>query len=230
MRLLMGEANTIRGVWLGGLAIVWSYPLATLVPAAVLGAIGEVPTYLIDDRRVLDLVLSLVTAYLAYYLYLAYAEGIVRKVRRGEQRHGLGGVLDDLTGASRFVPGVTGAAIIVVTITSAATLLLVVPGVWLYTRWSLTTPVIREESVGPLAAMRRSRELVRGNFWFVFMTASVAYYLEGVITHLGAWTTGWLTGSHTWGEWVGGSILAAVVMPVAAFATSLAHSRVDKSA
>lgn len=229
MLLRVGETNTIRGVWLGGLAIIRSYPLATLVPSAVIGAIGEVPTYLIDERRVLDLVVSLVTAYLAYYLYLAYAEGIVRKVRRGEQRHGPGGVLEDLTGALRFVPGVTGAALIVVTITSAATLLLVVPGVWLYTRWSLTTPVIREESVGPLVAMRRSRELVRGNFWFVFMTATLAYYLEGVVVDLGGWMTGWMTGSHTWGEWVGGSILAAVVTPVAAFATSLAHSSVDES-
>ena len=225
----MGETNTIRGVWLGGLAIVWSYPLATLVPSAVLGAIGEVPTYLIDDRRVMDLVISLVTAYLAYYLYLAYAEGIVQKVRRGVQRRGLEGVLDDLTGATRYVPGVTGAAFIVVTITSAATFLLVVPGVWLYTRWSLTTPVIREEGVGPLAAMRHSNELVRGNFWFVFMTASVAYYLEGVVTHLGGWMAGWITGSHTWGEWVGGSILATVVTPVAAFATSLAHSSVNRN-
>ena len=226
----MGETSTIRGVWLGGLAIVWSFPLATLVPSIVLGAIGEVPTYLIDDRRVLDLVFSLVTAYLAYYLYIAYAEGIVRKVRRGEQRRGLEGVFEDLTGALRFVPSVVGAAFIVVAITSAATLLLVVPGVWLYTRWSLTTPVIRDESVGPLVAMRRSRELIRGNFWFVFMTASVAYYLEGVITHLGAWGAGLITGSETWGEWVGGSILAAVVMPVAAFATSLAHSSIDKRA
>jgi hypothetical protein len=226
----MGETNTLRGIWLGGVAIVWSYPLATLVPSVVLGAIGEVPSYLIDDRRVMDLVVSLVTAYLAYYLYLAYAEGIVRKVRRGDQRHGLDGVLEDLTGALRFVPGVIGAAFVVVTITSAATLLLIVPGVWLYTRWSLTTPVIREEGVGPLVAMRRSRELVRGNFWLVFMTASVAYYLEGVITHLGASTAGWITGSHTWGEWVGGSILAAVVTPVAAFATSLVHSSIDKRA
>ena len=226
----MGETNTIRGVWLGGLAIVWSYPLAALVPSVVLGAIGEVPSYLIDDRRVMDLVVSLLTAYLAYYLYLAYAEGIVRKVRRGEQRRGLGGLFDDLSGALRFVPGVVGAAFIVVTITTAAALLLIVPGVWLYTRWSLTTPVIREESVGPLAAMRRSRELVRGNFWFVFMTATVAYYLEGVVIDLGAWTAGWITESHTWGEWMGGSILAALVTPVAAFATSLAHSSVDKSA
>ena len=226
----LGETNTIGGVWLGGRAIVWSFPLATLVPSVVLGAIGEVPTYLIDDGRVMDLVVSLLTAYLAYYLYLAYAEGIVRKVRRGEQRRGLGGVFDDLSGALRFVPGVVGAAFIVVTITTAVALLLIVPGVWLYTRWSLTTPVIREESVGPLAAMRRSRELVRGNFWFVFMTATVAYYLEGVVIDLGAWTAGWITESHTWGEWMGGSILASLVTPLAAFATSLAHSSVDKSA
>src|SRR5215203_5544269 len=224
MLLRVGETNTIKDVWLGGLVIVWSYPLATLVPSFVIGAIGEVPTYLIDDRRLMDLILSLVTAYLAYYLYLAYAEGIVRKVRRGEQRRGLGGIFDDLAGASSFVPGVTAAAFIVVTVTSAATLLLVVPGVWLYTRWSLTTPVIREDGVGPLAAMRRSRELVRGKFWFVFATASVAYYLEGVMIDLGAWTAGLMTGSHTWGEWVGGAILATVVTPVAAFATSLAHS------
>lgn len=226
----MGETSSIRGVWLGGIAIVWSYPLATLVPAVVLGAVGEVPTYLIDDRPVLDQVVSLATAYLAYYLYLAYAEGIASKVRRGEQQHGIGGVLEDLTGASRFVPGVSAAAFIVIIVTSAAALLLVVPGVWLYTRWSLTTPVIREENVGPLVAIRRSRELVRGHFWFVFMTASVAYYLEGSVTHIGGWATGWMTGSHTWGEWVGGSIMAAVVMPVAAFATSLAHSSIKKSA
>ena len=115
-------------------------------------------------------------------------------------------------------------------VTSVATVLLVIPGLWLFTRWSLTTPVIREENIGPFAAMRRSNELVRGHFWFVFMTAGVAYYLEGVVTHLGAWTTGAVTGSHTWGEWVGGSILAALVTPLAAFATSLAHSSVDKRA
>lgn len=228
MRLSMGETNTIKGVWLESLAIFRRYPLATLAPAVVLGAIGEIPAYLIDERRWFDLVLSLITAYLAYYLYLAYAEGIVRKARRGEQRQGLRGVFDDLIAALPFVPGVVVAALMVVIITSLATLLLVIPGMWLYTRWSLTTPVIRDESIGPVRALRRSNGLVQGHFWPVFMTATVAYYLEGVIIHLGAWGTGLATGSHTWGEWVGGSILAAIVMPLGAFATSLAHSNLEK--
>ena len=129
MRGHMDEANTIGGVWRAALGIIRRYPLATLAPAAVLGAIGEVPTYLIDERRLLDLGSTLVTAYVAYYLYLAYAEGIVRMIRRGEQRHSLGGVFDDLLEALPFVPGVFVAALIVIVTTSAATLLLVIPGV-----------------------------------------------------------------------------------------------------
>jgi hypothetical protein len=118
--------------------------------------------------------------------------------------------------------------LISLSVTTIATGLLVIPGVWLYTRWSLTTPVIREEDIGPIAATRRSSQLVSGRFWFVFMTTTVAYYLEGVLIHFGAQVAGLVTGSHTWGEWVGGSIVATLAMPLAAFATSLAHSSVAR--
>ena len=225
MRGRMGEADTIKGVWLASLAIFRRYPLATLTPAAVLGAIGEVPTYLIDGRPLLDQTLTLVTAYIAYYLYLAYAEGIVRRAQRGVQGPGLRSMLEDLMEAAPFVPSVLVAALISLFVTTLATGLLLIPGLWLYTRWSLATPVIREQSIGPLAAIRRSNQLVRGNFWFVFMTATVAYYLEGVMVHEGAVVAGSVTGSHTWGAWAGGSIVATLVVPLAAFATSLAHSR-----
>ena len=60
------------------------------------------------------------------------------------------------------------------------------------------------------------------------MTTTAAYYMEGVITHGGAWVAGLVTDSHTWGEWVGGSIVAALVLPLAAFATSLAHASVAR--
>ena len=66
MRGRMGEADTIRGVWLAALVIFRRYPLATLVPAAVLGAMEEIPAYLIDGRPLLDQALTLVSAYVAY--------------------------------------------------------------------------------------------------------------------------------------------------------------------
>ncbi len=200
MRGRMGEADTIRGVWLSAMAIFRKYPVATLAPAAILCALGEIPAYFIDGRPLLDQILTLVTAYVAYYLYLAYAEGIVRKAQLGAQRLGLRGVLEDLFEATPFVPSVLVAALISLSITTVATGLLVIPGVWLYTRWSLATPVIREKGIGPLAATRRSNELVRGHFWFGFMTATVAYYLEGVVVHEGALVAGSVTGTHTWGH------------------------------
>ena len=128
MRWRMGEADTIRDVWLAALVIFRRYPLATLVPAAVLGAIGEIPAYLIDGRPPLDRVLTLVSAYVAYYLYLAYAEGIVSRAQRGVQAPGLRGMLDDLMEAAPFVPSVLVAALISLFVTTLAIGLLVIPG------------------------------------------------------------------------------------------------------
>src|SRR6266540_5114190 len=51
---------------------------------------------------------------------------------------------------------------------AAGTLLLIVPGIVLAVRWSLAVPVVMLEKESPCAAMRRSRELVRGHGWAVF--------------------------------------------------------------
>jgi len=72
------------------LSIIARYPLATLVPAAVFGVIGEIPAYLIEGRTWLELVLTIVGTFFAYYLYLAYAEGIVYDAERGALRAGCG--------------------------------------------------------------------------------------------------------------------------------------------
>ncbi len=62
-----------------------------------------------------------------------------------------------------------------------------------------------------MPSQRRSNELVRGHFWFVLMTATLAYYVEGVVIHEGAQVGGSITGSHTWGAWAGGSFVATLV-------------------
>ena len=136
----MGEEDTIWSVWRGALSIIAKYPLATLAPAAVFGAIGEIPTYLIESRSRLDLALTIVTAYIAYYLYLAYAEGIVYEAERGMDSVGWRGVKEELLRAVPFVSRVLVAALITLFVTSVAIGLLVIPGAWLYTRWSLATP------------------------------------------------------------------------------------------
>ena len=89
---------------------------------------------------------------------------------------------------------------------------------------------ICKEDRGPVESLGRSNGLVRGRFWFVFGTATLAFFSEEAIIHAGALTSGSITGSHTWGEWIGGSIVASLVIPLSALTTSLAYSRVAKLA
>ena len=224
----MDEQGSVAGVWREALAILRRYPLAVIVPGAVLGALAEAPTYFIPDRQLLDYLLIYLGAAFAYYLYLAYAERLTTAYERGEDLGPSRGVVGELLGAVPFAPSVLVAALVTVSLTSVATALLVVPGVWLFTRWSLSTPVICREGVRPLASLRRSRALVRGRFWFVLGTATLAFFAEEAIIHAGALATGSITGSHTWGEWVGGSIVAALAIPLAALTTSVTYSRVAK--
>jgi hypothetical protein len=199
------------------------------VPGAVLGALAEAPTYLIADRLLLDQLLTYLAAAFAYYLYLAYAEELTTDYERGEDLIASRSRLARLLEAASFVPRVLVAALVTVSLSSAATVLLVVPGAWLYTRWSLSIPVICKEYMGAVASLKRSSALVRGRFWFVFGTATLAYVSEEAVIHAGA-LAGSIMGSHNWGEWVGGSIVAALAIPLAALTTSVAYSRVTKVA
>ena len=79
----MDEQGSISGVWREALAIIRRYPTAVIVPGAVLGALAEAPAYLIVDRLLLDQLLSYLSAAFAYYLFLAYAEGLTTDYERG---------------------------------------------------------------------------------------------------------------------------------------------------
>ena len=222
----MGEQNSISGVWREAFAIIRRYPSAVIVPGAVLGALAEAPAYLIADRLLLDRLLTYLAAAFAYYLYLAYAEELTTDYEREKDLIASRSRLARLFEAASFVPRVLVAALITVSLASAATVLLVVPGAWLYTRWSLSIPVICKEDMGSVGSLKRSSALVRGHFWFVLGTATLAYVSEQVVIHAGALVAGSITGSHTWGEWIGGSIVAALAIPLAALTTSVAYSRV----
>lgn len=43
--------------------------------------------------------------------------------------------------------------------------LLILPGLYLYVRWSLAAPILIAEGVGPAEALRRSGEEISGRFW-----------------------------------------------------------------
>jgi hypothetical protein len=155
---------------------------------------------------------------------VAYAEELTFETRRSRQFIPLPKVLRRLLLAAPTVPLVAVASLAAITLPTAAASLLVIPGLWLLTRWSLFAPVIVREHLGPLAALRRSNEIVRGHFELVFLTAAFAVVLEEAAMDAGVLGGLAITGSETWGEWIGGSAAAVVILPVASVATALAYA------
>jgi hypothetical protein len=225
----MSSPDATSRVWREASAIVGRYPAATIIPGAVLGAIAEAPHYLAGEWTIIGNVLTYVTAALAYFLYLAYAEEIIVEYERETEHITLRDALRELRDATSYVWRTLAAGLMTLVTTGVAAGLLVIPGVWLYTRWSLAIPAIRHENLGPAAALKRSNALVRSRFWFVFATATLALVMEEALVHVGAVGGYLVSGSHTWGEWIGGSVVAAVAIPLAAFTTSVAYDRLART-
>lgn len=226
----MDGQGPYSGVWREALAIIRKYPLATLLPAVPLGALADAPYYFIEDSPGLDQIVTFFVAAFAFYLYVAYAEEVVIEAEQGVDRITLRGMLRELLQAAPFVPRVILAGTVAIALPSVATGLLVLPGVWLLTRWSLFAPAIRRENLGSMVALKRSNELVRGHFWMAFKTATLAFLLEEAGIHAGALVGLLISGSETWGEWIGGTIAASLLTPLAALTTSVAYVHLAKRA
>jgi hypothetical protein len=221
------EQGRILFIWREAFGIIGRYPLASLLPAAVLGMLGAAPYYFIEGKtNVPEEILTSLTGAFAFYLYIvyvAYAEEVTAEAERGVVRITMRGVLHMLRQASPVVPSAIVASVAAIIIPRAATILLVIPGLWLLTRWSLFAPVISREHLGPVEALKRSTELVRGHFELVFLTAALATALEEVAVHTGGVIGLLVSGSDTWGQWLGSSISNILIMPLSAFATSLTY-------
>lgn len=221
----MKEPVRASAVWREALAIIVRHPVATVVPALFLGVLTETPHLIPDNRTFPEMTMVFVVESLVFYLYVAYAERLTSEARRSPEPIPVLRVLSNLLLAAPVVPVVAVASLAAIALPTAAASLLVVPGVWVMTRWSLFAPVIVGENLGPLASLRRSNELVRGNFELVLLTAAFAMVLEEAFERVGVLGALALTGSDTWGAWLGGSVTTVMILPVTSFATALVYGR-----
>jgi len=227
--VLADEQGAILSVWREALGIIRRYPLASIFPAAMLGMLGAAPYYFIEGKiNVSEQILTSLTGAFAFYLYIvyiAYVEEFTAEAERGVERITMPDVLRMLRQASSVVPSAMVAAVAAIIIPRVTTVLLVIPGLWLLTRWSLFAPVISREHLGPVAALKRSNELVRDHFELVFLTAALATVLEEVAVHGGGVAGLLISGSDTWGQGLGGAIATLLTMPLAALVTSVTYTR-----
>src|SRR5829696_8036660 len=242
-----GDPIAALDIWREAWFIVLRYPLATILPAVALGFLTEALALIGDSRLTDQTSTNLATAFV-YYLYVAYAENVVESIRGVDNESILGRlrgpwqlvpvalrmlaaaiVLVGLIVATMVVAVLAAGAVSEIGVTDLVTvvlflLLLLLPVLWLLTRLSLFAPALSREQLGPLAALKRSNELVRHYFWLIFWTATLALLLEEFADEPVALAADLSFGPY--GVWISGSIVTGLVMPLAAFTTSLAYHRV----
>jgi hypothetical protein len=197
--------------------------VATL-PAALLGA-GADALVLLRHNLGGEIAVGVALA-LAFELYVGYAELVVAADRSDGPRPG---VLTILRRAAVVSPPLLVASVVAVSVPLAAAGLLVVPGLWLLTRWSLFAPAIVHERLAPRAALRRSADLVRGAFWAVAGSVTASVLIEHAVIHGTAHTADPALGSLGLGL-AGAALATMIVSPPAAFTISVVYERLARAA
>jgi hypothetical protein len=84
--------------------------------------------------------------------------------------------------ALRRLPAIVWLTILAFILVFLGTLLLIIPGIYLYVSFTVAVPVLLVEGAGPWRALRRSRQLVQGRWWGTLGVAVVGSLLVSVVS------------------------------------------------
>jgi hypothetical protein len=135
-------------------------------------------------------IVALIVSIVASTLFTGMIVELVADIQDGKRDASVGQLLraaSPVIGNLILVGIVAGIGIVI------GFILIIVPGLILITVWSVAAPVVVLERPGGLRALRRSRELVKGNGWNVFavilllviFVGAVSLVIEGVANSAG---------------------------------------------
>jgi hypothetical protein len=155
---------------------------SVLMPAAAVVFVftGIVSALLIVASPALALV-AVIISLVATTLFTGMVVELVADVQDGRRDASVRQLLQAVTpvlGQLILVGIVAGIGIVI------GFVLIIIPGLILITIWSVAAPVVVLEHPGVFAALKRSREPVRGSGWQVFGVILVLYIFVGVISFI----------------------------------------------
>lgn len=107
-------------------------------------------------------------------------------------------------------------------------LLLVVPGLYLLTRWSLIAPALIIEKLSATRSFTRSHELVKGRAWPVFGLLVLLLVINVVVSAIIVLSAAAIFGEFA-GSWIGTAVANTLITPFIAIATTLVYFRLARS-
>ena len=201
---------------------------ARLLPFAAAGVVAAVLgtelVRLVASRydRLVALLLVVPAAWLmiklVVFLVGAVAVGVIHEARSPD------GVAGPRPARLRECLGeVTGAWLVASFAVLGGMLLFVIPGLCLTVMWIVCVPVIVIERAGPLAALGRSRQLIRGHGWTVFGLLVVLSVMENAMSFVLRAAFSWLP--PAWQFMLASGIVSIAFIPFAAVLAALIYYR-----
>jgi hypothetical protein len=168
-------------------------------------------------------VLAAVVGIVGFFLVQAALLELVRDVRDGRADRGLG---ETYSAVWPRVPALIAAGVIAAVAIGIGLLLLIVPGLYLLTIWSMLAPVIVLEGRSAGESFSRSHDIVRGNGWNVFGLIVIVFIVVAVASGLIRLVFAWLP--DLLDAWIGALVAHSLTIPFGAAALACAYFQLTK--
>lgn len=206
---------------------LWPFFLTAFVVFAVLDLLSALAASASGDSTAAEIFWSLIAAVIGVVGYF-WVQGalveLVRDVRDGRADRGVG---ETYRTVQPRLPALIVAGILAAIAIGIGFLLLIVPGLFLLTIWSMLAPVIVLESRSAGESFSRSREIVRGHGWTVFGLIIVTFLLvaiaSAVIQIIFSPLPDFLD------AWLGSLVAHSLTIPFAAAVLTTAYFRLTRS-
>jgi len=219
----MAIGGVLSEAWALYKRFLWQFFLTAAAVFAVLDLISAVAARAASNGVLSGLlwsVVSIVVGVVGYFWVQAALVELVRDVRDGRADRTIS---ETYRAVQHRLPAVISAGVLAAIAIGIGFLLLIVPGLFLLTIWSLLVPVIVIEGLTAGESFTRSREIVRGNGWSVFGLIVVTFLIVGIASAVIRLVFAPLPAFLD--TWLGSLVAHSLTVPFAAAALTTAYFR-----
>jgi hypothetical protein len=198
--------------------------LLVFVVLDLLSAIASVAAGDSTGAAILWSVIALVIGVVGYFWVQGALVELVRDVRDGRADRS---VPETYKAVQQRLPALISAGILAAIGIGIGFLLLIIPGLFLLTIWSMLAPVIVLEGRSAGESFTRSREIVRGNGWPVFGLIIITFLLVGIASGLIRLVFSPLPDFLD--AWLGSLVAHSLTIPFAAAVLTTAYFRLTRT-
>jgi predicted outer membrane lipoprotein len=187
--------------------------LVVYIPVAIVNGI------ILSAAGVLGALLAAAVGIVATFWFQGMVVEAARDIMDGRRDHTVGSLFQSV---APVIGMLIGAGLLAGIAIFFGFILLIVPGLFLLTIFAVVAPVVVLERPGVSAALSRSRELVRGHGWQVFLVILVLFFLQIVLGGIvGAIFVG--IADNLVGRGIADLIVRVFVSPLSALAAAIMY-------